>query len=68
MTEYLLELGQRGFGMVVHEGDGTDRIQLSGHRLRPKALTCTNDYIATGVVEKIKLVAGAGFEPAAFRL
>jgi LacI family transcriptional regulator len=90
LTEHLLELGHRNFGMVAHESEGNDRIQqridgvrdtlarrgiairprhfvrvnsrhiasgrdgmrkiLAGDELRPTALVCTNDYIATGAM------------------
>jgi LacI family transcriptional regulator len=94
LTEHLLELGHRAFGMVAHESDGNDRIQqriaavqdtlarsgiairpqhfvrvnsrhiASGRegmrkivlddRMRPTALICTNDYIATGAMIEAK--------------
>jgi LacI family transcriptional regulator len=94
LTEHLLELGHRAFGMVAHEGQGNDRIQqriaavqdtlarsgiamrpqhfvrvnsrhiASGRegmrkivlddRMRPTALVCTNDYIATGAMIEAK--------------
>lgn len=94
LTEHLLELGHRAFGIVAHESHGNDRIQqriaavqdalaLSGiairpqhlvrvnsrhiasgregmrkimldDRMRPTALVCTNDYIATGAMIKSK--------------
>ena len=94
LTEHLLELGHRDFGIVAHESDANDRIQqrisgvrdtlaqsgiavrpqhyvrvnsrhiasgregmrtiLSDDRLRPTALICTNDYIATGAMIEAK--------------
>ncbi len=90
LTEHLLELGHRNFGMVAHHSEGNDRIQqriaavrdtlaraglairpqhlvrvnsrhiasgregmrgiLAHDSLRPTALVCTNDYIATGAM------------------
>ncbi len=90
LTEHLLGLGHRDFGMVAHESEANDRIQqriegvrdalarrgiairpqhfvrvnsrhiasgrdgmrniLLDHQLRPTALICTNDYIATGAM------------------
>jgi LacI family transcriptional regulator len=94
VTEHLLELGHRDFGMVAHNSDGNDRIQqriagirdtlaragiairpqhfvevdsrhiasgrdgmhriLADGTLRPTALICTNDYIATGAMIEAK--------------
>jgi LacI family transcriptional regulator len=94
LTEHLVELGHRDFGIVAHESDGNDRIQqriagvqdtlaragiavrpqhcvrvnsrhiasgregmrtiLADDRLRPTALVCTNDYIATGAMIESK--------------
>ena len=94
LTEHLLDLGHRNFGMVAHESQGNDRIQqriaavhdtlarsglairpqhlvrvnsrhiASGRegmrkivlddRMRPTALVCTNDYIATGAMIEAK--------------
>jgi LacI family transcriptional regulator len=94
LTEHLLELGHRDFGMIAHDSEGNDRIQLriaavrnalarsglairprhfvrvnsrhiaSGREgmrqiladdaLRPTALVCTNDYIATGAMIEAK--------------
>jgi LacI family transcriptional regulator len=94
LTEHLLKLGHRDFGIVAHERAGNDRIQqriagvrdtlaeagiavrpqhfarvnsrhiasgregmrtiLSDDRLRPTALVCTNDYIATGAMIEAK--------------
>jgi LacI family transcriptional regulator len=94
LTEHLLDLGHRAFGMVAHESHGNDRIQqriaavqdtlarsgiamrpqhfvqvnsrhiASGRegmrkivlddRMRPTALVCTNDYIATGAMIEAK--------------
>lgn len=94
LTEHLLELDHRDFGIVAHESDGNDRIQqriagvkdtlaqaglavrpqhfvrvnsrhiasgregmrkiLADDRLRPTALICTNDYIATGAMIEAK--------------
>jgi LacI family transcriptional regulator, galactose operon repressor len=94
LTEHLLELGHRNFGMVAHESRGNDRIQqrmagvrdtlaragiairpqhfvrvdsrhiasgrdgmrkiLADTELRPTALVCTNDYIATGAMIEAK--------------
>jgi LacI family transcriptional regulator len=94
VTEHLLELGHRNFGMVAHAVDGNDRIQqrvaavqdtlaqagiairpqhfvrvnsrhiangregmrriLADDTLRPTALICTNDYIATGAMIEAK--------------
>ncbi len=94
LTEHLLELGHRDFGMIAHDREGNDRIQLriaavrdtlarsglairpqhfvrvdsrhiaSGREgmrriladgeLRPTALVCTNDYIATGAMIEAK--------------
>jgi LacI family transcriptional regulator len=94
LTEHLLELGHRNFGMVAHDSQGNDRIQqrvaavqdalarsgiairpqhfvrvnsrhmasgregmrriLADVRLRPTALVCTNDYIATGAMIEAK--------------
>jgi LacI family transcriptional regulator len=96
LTEHLLELGHRAFGMVAHESEGNDRIQqrmiavqdtlaksgiairpqhfvrvnsrhiasgregmrkiLHDERLRPTALICTNDYIATGAMIEAKVL------------
>ncbi|HKD77960.1 MAG TPA: LacI family DNA-binding transcriptional regulator, partial [Ktedonobacterales bacterium] len=94
LTEHLLELGHRDFGMIAHDREENDRIQLriaavqdtlarsglairpqhfvrvnsrhiaSGRegmrriladgKLRPTALVCTNDYIATGAMIEAK--------------
>jgi LacI family transcriptional regulator len=94
LTEHLLALGHRDFGMVAHQSEGNDRIQqritgvqdtlaregiairpqhfvransrhiasgrdgmrriLAEDRLRPTALICTNDYIATGAMIEAK--------------
>ena len=94
MTEHLLALGHRNFGMVAHSSAGNDRIQqriagigdtlaraglairpqhfvevnsrqiasgregmrqiLADGALRPTALICTNDYIATGAMIEAK--------------
>ncbi|HEY2617605.1 MAG TPA: LacI family DNA-binding transcriptional regulator [Acetobacteraceae bacterium] len=94
LTEHLLELGHRDFGMVAHASQGNDRIQqriagvqdtlarrgiairpqhfvgvdsrhiasgrdgmrkiLADGGLRPSALICTNDYIATGAMIEAK--------------
>ena len=94
LTEHLLGLGHRDFGIVAHESHGNDRIQqriaavhdtlarsgvavrpqhfvrvnsrhiASGRegmrkivlddRMRPTALVCTNDYIATGAMIEAK--------------
>lgn len=94
VTEHLLGLGHRNFGMVAHESGGNDRIQqriaavhdtlarsgiairpqhfvransrhiasgregmrkiLTDDKLRPTALVCTNDYIATGAMIEAK--------------
>ena len=94
LTEHLLELGHRNFGMIAHDREENDRIQLriaavqdtlarsglairpqhfvrvnsrhiaSGRegmrqiladdKLRPTALVCTNDYIATGAMIEAK--------------
>lgn len=94
ITEYLLELGHRNFGMVAHSRGDNDRIQqriagirdtlaragiairpqhfvqadsrhiasgregmrqiLADGELRPTALMCTNDYIATGAMIEAK--------------
>jgi len=94
LTEHLLELGHRNFGMIAHDREENDRIQLriaavqdalarsglairpqhfvrvnsrhiaSGREgmrriladdtLRPTALVCTNDYIATGAMIEAK--------------
>jgi LacI family transcriptional regulator len=94
ITEHLLELGHRDFGMVAHNSDSNDRIQqriagirdtlaragiairpqhfvevdsrhiasgrdgmrriLADGALRPTALICTNDYIATGAMIEAK--------------
>jgi LacI family transcriptional regulator len=94
LTEHLLDLGHRAFGIVAHESPGNDRIQqriaavqdalarsgiairpqhfvrvnsrhiASGRegmrkivlddRMRPTALVCTNDYIATGAMIEAK--------------
>ena len=96
LTEHLLELGHRNFGMIAHDREENDRIQLriaavqdtlarsgiairpqhfvrvnsrhiaSGRegmrriladdKLRPTALVCTNDYIATGAMIEAKAV------------
>ena len=90
LTEHLVELGHRDFGMVAHETEANDRIQqriegvgdtlarsgiairpqhlvransrfiasgregmrglLKAEGLRPTAVVCTNDYIATGAI------------------
>jgi LacI family transcriptional regulator len=94
LTEHLLQLGHRNFGMVAHETERNDRIQqridavhdtlaragvairpqhfirvnsrhiasgreglrtvLADGELRPTALVCTNDYIATGAMIEAK--------------
>jgi LacI family transcriptional regulator len=94
LTEHLLELGHRDFGMITHDSEENDRIQLrvaavrdtlagsglavrpqhfarvnsrhiaSGREgarriladetMRPTALVCTNDYIATGAMIEAK--------------
>ena len=94
LTAHLLELGHRDFGMIAHDREENDRIQLrivavrdtlagaglairpqhfvrvnsrhiaSGREgmrhiladgtLRPTALVCTNDYIATGAMIEAK--------------
>jgi LacI family transcriptional regulator len=94
LTEHLLQLGHRNFGMVAHETERNDRIQqridavretlaragiairpqhfvrvnsrhiasgreglrkiLADRALRPTALVCTNDYIATGAMIEAK--------------
>ncbi len=94
LTEHLLELGHRNFGIVAHAAEGNDRIQqriaavhdtlaragiairpqhfaransrhiasgregmrkiLTDDRLRPTALVCTNDYLATGAMIEAK--------------
>lgn len=94
LTEHLLQLGHRNFGMIAHDREENDRIQLrivavqdtlarsglairpqhfvrvnsrhiaSGREgmrqiladdtLRPTALVCTNDYIATGAMIEAK--------------
>jgi len=94
LTEHLLELGHRDFGMIAHDREENDRIQLriaavqdtlarsglairpqhfvrvnsrhiaSGRdgmrrileddKLRPTALVCTNDYMATGAMIEAK--------------
>ncbi len=94
LTEHLLELGHRNFGMIAHDREGNDRIQLrvaavqdtlarsglairphhlvrvnsrhiasgregmrqilADNTLRPTALICTNDYIATGAMIEAK--------------
>ena len=94
LTEHLLALGHRNFGMIAHAVEGNDRIQqrigavqdilaragiairpqhfvrvdsrhiasgregvrriLADDALRPTALICTNDYIATGAMIEAK--------------
>ena len=94
LTEHLVELGHRNFGLIAHDREENDRIQLriaavhdtlarsglavrpqhfvrvnsrhiaSGREgmrriladddLRPTALVCTNDYIATGAMIEAK--------------
>jgi LacI family transcriptional regulator len=94
LTEHLLELGHRNFGVIAHDREENDRIQhriaavqdtlarsglairpqhfvrvnsrhiASGREgmrrilmddiLRPTALVCTNDYIATGAMIEAK--------------
>ena len=94
LTEHLLKLGHRNFGMIAHAAEGNDRIQqrvaavqdtlaragiairpqhfvrvnsrhiangregmrriLADDSLRPTALVCTNDYIATGAMIEAK--------------
>ena len=94
LTEHLLALGHRNFGMIAHAVEGNDRIQqriaavqdtlaragiairpqhvvrvdsrhiasgregmrkiLADDALRPTALICTNDYIASGAMIEAK--------------
>ena len=94
LTEHLLALGHRNFGMIAHAVEGNDRIQqriaavqdtlaragiairpqhfvrvnsrhiasgregmrkiIADEPLRPTALVCTNDYIATGAMIEAK--------------
>jgi LacI family transcriptional regulator len=94
LTEHLLNLGHRNFGIVAHNSGGNDRIEqriagvqdtlaragiavrpqhlaqvhsrhiasgregmrkiLADGQLRPTALICTNDYIATGAMIEAK--------------
>ena len=96
ITEHLLELGHRDFGMVAHNSEDNDRIiqRIAGTRdalsragiairpqhfvqvdsrhiasgregmrkiladgqIRPTALICTNDYIATGAMIEAKVL------------
>jgi LacI family transcriptional regulator len=96
ITQHLLDLGHRNFGMVAHDGRDNDRIQqriegvrdtlaragiairpqhlvqvdsrhiasgregmrqiLADGELRPTALICTNDYIATGAIIEAKVL------------
>jgi LacI family transcriptional regulator len=77
LTEHLLELGHRAFGMVAHESHGNDRIQQriaavldtlarSGVAIRPQHLVRVNSrHIASGREGMRKIVLDDGMRPTA---